>query len=139
MTQLSKDTSKAYKRTFLVEDVGGVAEGAILVQGSASKELGCLLATADTDRFIGVADHGQAYNQPVTVVEHGGYVIMTADKAISDLNQALYIDASAPQRVTDTLSATAGTYWRVGFNKSTTAAAGDQILVFVNPETVVVA
>lgn len=138
MPQLSQDISKAYTRTFFPEDTAGVDEGAILKQGSADKETGCLLATDDNDRIIGVAAHGQAYNKPVTVVEFGGYVIMTADKAIADLNLPLYVDASDPQRVTDTLSATAGTYYRVGWSKSTTAAAGDKILVFVDIAPVVV-
>lgn len=137
MAQLSKDTSKAYKRTFIVEDTAGVEEGAILKQGSDA-ENGCAITTDDNDRVIGVADHGQAYNKPVTVVEFGGYVIMTADKEIANLNLPLYIDASEPQRVTDTLSATAGTYYRVGWSKSTTAAAGDKILVFVDIAPVVV-
>lgn len=138
MPQLSQDISKAYTRTFFSEDAGGVDAGAILKQGSADKETGCLLATADTDRLIGVAANGQSYNKPVTVVEHGGYVIMTCDKAIADLNLPLYVDASNPQRITDALSATPGTYFRVGFSKTTTAAAGDQILVFVDIAPVVV-
>lgn len=137
MTQLSQDITKAFTRTYFVEDSAGVEAG-VPVKAGTNVETQCLLVTDDNDLFVGVTASGQAYNKPVTVVEFGGYVIMTADKAISSVNQALYIDASAPARVTDTLSATPGTYWRIGFNKTTTAAAGDQVLVFVDPTPVVV-
>ena len=134
-SRLQMDISKAHCRTFLAEEE--IDQYAILKQGT-DKENQVLLATDDNDRFVGVAVSGNAINQPVTVCEHGGYIPLLCDLAITDLNMPLYIDASAPQRVTSTLSASAGTYYRVGYSKSITAAAAEYVLVYIDPAVVVV-
>ena len=72
-----------------------------------------------------VAFTGNALGGVVDVVEAGGLVTVTASGAISGINKELYIDASDPQKVTATLSSTAGTYYRIGFSKSITSADGE--------------
>lgn len=132
------DYTKAHVRNWKVEDSAGVAEYAIVKAGTLPNEQ-IKAVTDNNDKPVGITIGGDVLNSTVGVAEFGGYIPVLCADAIASQGLALYLDATDPTKVTDTVPSTTGTYYSIGISKSSTSAADEYVLVFVDIQKLVVA
>lgn len=137
-SRISLDLTGAIKRSWTVEDTAGIGQYQIVKSGTDAEKQ-CKATTDNNDKPIGITISGNNVEKDVTVVENGGLIPVKCADAIADLNLPLYLDATDPTLVTDTVPSTTGTYYSIGKSKSKTSASDEYVMVFVDIQKLVVA